>query len=531
MEIGREVEELNVHELIGELFMPRLEIADYTSDPEYRERIQKLAQEHRVGGFCIFGGDPASIISTIGELQRIAIEAHQIPLLFSADFEFGLPMRLASGGTEFPDAMALGRCSDLDLTRAVAKAIGEEAKALGIGWNFAPVADVNSNRLNPIINIRSFGETPDLVSEHVTAMIQGMRDAGIASSAKHFPGHGDTNVDSHRSLPVIQSTREEMDLVELPPFFAAIRCGVSSIMIGHIALPNLAESLGATEAEMELPASLSKPIITGLLRDQLHFNGVVVTDGLEMQSITNAFGVGEACLMAFIAGSDVLLLPSHNDTGFQRLMEALEAGLIAIDQLRVIVRRIFALKHAIAVPTNPNILVAETIIGCREHQALSLNVAKRALSIEGDLKKGLTKAKAMIFSDPRPKTRAKAEQLREKLLSLNIVESCSLTVSGQQNDMPEEWRDKVIIALHRGRGFIGLTEPMGSVPAWLTTLASTLSSHGERCRGLILFGNPYLDDKFKEHSTSTGDFVIKAYSESDASIEAVIERMIEAKKV
>ena len=150
MEIVRNLEDLNTHELLGELFMPRLEIEDYVSDPEYRARIQKLTREHRAGGFCVFRGDPATIIQTVCELQQIATESHSIPLLFSADFEFGLPMRLSSGGTEFPDAMAVARCNDLEITRAVARAIGEEAKALGIGWNFAPVADVNSSETHDL---------------------------------------------------------------------------------------------------------------------------------------------------------------------------------------------------------------------------------------------------------------------------------------------------------------------------------------------------------------------------------------------
>ncbi|HZK76778.1 MAG TPA: glycoside hydrolase family 3 protein, partial [Candidatus Kapabacteria bacterium] len=300
---------LSAPSLIGQLIMPRLDAQAFSEDKEYAERIELLVREARAGGFCVFGGTPEMVARATKKLQAIAIASEMPPLLFSCDCEFGLPMRLTGGGTEFPDAMAIAKTGEPKLARDVGSAIAREMRSIGLGWNFAPVADVNSNPANPIINTRAFGGDPKTVAIFAAEFMRGLQSEGVAAAGKHFPGHGDTAVDSHRELPVIEKNWQDFSATELPPFKALIEAGVLSIMTGHLAAPNLAEYLGASADDRNLPATLSRALTTSLLRERLGFDGVIVTDALEMHAITEHFGPEEAAIRAFRAGADILLLP------------------------------------------------------------------------------------------------------------------------------------------------------------------------------------------------------------------------------
>ncbi|MGA2297065.1 MAG: glycoside hydrolase family 3 protein [FCB group bacterium] len=283
--------------LASQCVFPKLITEEYFSDKDYQENIFHLV-ELGVGGFCIFGGTMKTTEKMITELQK----SSNIPLLFSADFEFGLPMRLKDG-TAFPHAMALGKCNDSDITFNVAQAIAKEAKSIGILWNFAPVCDINSNPQNPIINIRSFGINPEIVIKHSKAFIEGTQSENILACAKHFPGHGDTSIDSHLNLPILNFNEDRIEKFELHPFIEAIKSGVKSIMVGHLAVPALDES--------GVPASLSPIIITKLLREKLKYEGLIVTDALDMLSITNSYSSGDAAIKAISAGADIALMPEN----------------------------------------------------------------------------------------------------------------------------------------------------------------------------------------------------------------------------
>ena len=292
---------------------PRLECKRFLEDTAYQEDILALVNRG-VGGFVLFEGTLEEASDTIERLRSHSSDY----LLLAADCEFGLPMRFP-GGTEFTSMMGLGYADDPEMTEEVASAIAKEMEAIGLDWNFAPVLDVNSNPDNPIINVRSFGEDQDRVAEHGAAYIRGMQKNGIIGCGKHFPGHGDTSVDSHIGLPVLEAKRERLDELELLPFRRAVKEGVLSVMSGHLSVPALDPS--------GLPASLSPPILKRL-REELEFEGVVVTDALDMGAIITRFGAEEGVVQAFLAGNDVLEIPKHPAQALKALSKACDDGRI-----------------------------------------------------------------------------------------------------------------------------------------------------------------------------------------------------------
>jgi beta-glucosidase-like glycosyl hydrolase len=302
----KKISEWGIEKLAHQVVFPRLNIFDYVIKDDYKSKIISLVK-NGIGGFCVFGGNIEENIKVTSELQLYA----EIPLLFAGDFENGLPMRL-SEGTEFPHSMALGNAKSTEITKTTAKLIALEAKAIGVNWNLAPVADINSNPNNPVINIRSFGDNPKVVTAHTMSYINGCQSEQILACAKHFPGHGNTEVNSHLSLPILKISKEDFYKNELLPFMAAIAVDVQSIMVGHLVAPSLDDS--------GLPASLSKKIIQDLLINELKFKGLVVTDALEMKAIRDNYTSNEIAQYAIEAGVDVLLMPQDDEEFIQAII-------------------------------------------------------------------------------------------------------------------------------------------------------------------------------------------------------------------
>jgi len=317
--------------LAAQCIMPELNISDYLENADYREKINMLVEDG-IGGFCIFKATPEQTARVVTELQSRAA----IPLLFSADFEFGTAMRL-EGGTAYPHAMALGK-GDIATTEEIGRAIADDARQLGIHWNFAPVCDVNSNPKNPIISIRAFGETPEEVSPHAEAYIRGTQSIGVMACAKHFPGHGDTLEDSHMELPFLNFSRERFESLEFIPFKKAIAAGVRSVMVAHLAVPELQQ--GET-----VPASLSRNVITNVLKSDLGFKGLIVTDALDMKAIADNFSSGEAAVRALKAGADIVLMPVEPGEALEAVQKALESGDLPMDEMKESVEKILTEKE------------------------------------------------------------------------------------------------------------------------------------------------------------------------------------------
>jgi len=327
----------------------------YSTKSQDYERYRHWVADLRVGGIIINNAsqnglvrnaEPHALAIFLNQMQRLA----RTPLLVASDFERAASMRV-SGGTRFPHSMAFGAAGDLAATKYEGLIAAREARALGIHWIFAPVADVNNNPLNPIINLRSYGEDPEQVSRHVAAFIEGAHSdpAGrVLVTAKHFPGHGDTDVDSHLGLPRLDIPRERLDALELKPFERAIALGVDSIMTAHIAVPALDPS--------GVPATVSPRVLTALLRDDLKFKGLIVTDSMAMQGLTMLFDSGEGSVRAVIAGADVLLMPPDPDKAIRAVVGAVEDGRISRQRLEQSVARVLAAKLSLGL-TNKKKLV------------------------------------------------------------------------------------------------------------------------------------------------------------------------------
>jgi beta-N-acetylhexosaminidase len=307
-------------------------------------KFVRLIRDTDVGGLILINtinnrgvqkAEPYALAAFLNRMQRLA----RVPLMVSADFERGASMRV-SGTTAFPQAMAFGAAGDPELTRFEGEVTAREARALGIHWVYAPVADVNNNPDNPIINIRSFGENPQAVAAHVRAFIEGAHADKrnlILTTAKHFPGHGDTAVDTHLSLAEVTADRARLESLELVPFRAAIEAGVDSIMTAHIAVPALAPE--------NLPATLSPAILTGLLRNELGFKGLVITDALGMGAIVNGFGAGDAAVRALEAGADTLLMPADADAAIRAVVAAVQSGRLTRQRIQSSVAKLLAAKE------------------------------------------------------------------------------------------------------------------------------------------------------------------------------------------
>jgi len=496
--------------MIGECIMPRLDVAAFESDDTYRTTITTLVTEHRAGGFCIFGGSPKSVAKTTASLQEVASTSHGTPLIFSADCEFGLPMRF-TGGTEFPDAMAIARTGDPELARVAGQAIAREMWTLGLTWNFAPIADVNSNPKNPIINTRSFGGDPETVIRFAIPFMEGLQSEGVAASAKHFPGHGDTSQDSHKELPFLNAAYQRFEEIELPPFEALIKAGVLSVMTGHLAAPQLAKHLAANSDEANLPATLSKALTTRLLREQFGFSGVIVTDALEMRAITDLFGEDEAVVRSFEAGTDLLLLPPNPINAFEALIKALNDRRISETDLQERMRRIQRLKQ-IAKPAA--IDLEQLAILAKEHQQLASTIAERAIEVSGSL--DIRDSDLVILTDDRTEAENKAKQFADdlkdvfqsiRLINIRDWAQQRVTITGET----------VVATFHRARGYLGGQSAAVTMPAIMREIASKTLP-----RGLILIGSPYLDQEF----STPPSFVLKTFSESHASIKAAQQQIL-----
>jgi len=301
-------------------------------DSETLKRLEHLIVERKIGGLILFGGQVYETACLTNSVQKMA----KVPILIASDFERGAGNQI-QGAVEFPPLMAIGATCSEEQAYLMGKITALEGRAMGIHLTYAPVADVNINPLNPIINTRSLGEDPREVSRLSTAFIKGCQENGLMATAKHFPGHGDTDLDSHSVLPVVSGDRSRLEKVELYPFKKAIEAGVQAIMTAHLQLP-------ALDSTPNLPATLSPLILTGLLRGELGFKGLIVTDAMGMGGVTSLYSPQEAALKAIQAGVDMVLLPPTPDEVIDSLIQAVKAGQISEARIESSVRRILEAK-------------------------------------------------------------------------------------------------------------------------------------------------------------------------------------------
>jgi beta-N-acetylhexosaminidase len=377
---------LTLRQKVGQLIMPWVG-GDYAAvgSPEF-EQVRKWVENDEVGGLVLSIGLPLSYGAKLNELQQRA----KVPLLIASDMENGPGMRLGNiyalpsllpqgGGTVFPPVMALGAAGSDTLAFQLGQVLGSEARAIGVHMVFGPVLDVNANPLNPVINTRSFGENPELVGRLARAYIRGARSMGLMTTGKHFPGHGDTDVDSHLDLPTIRADRQHLDSVDLPPFRAAVNEGIDAIMTAHIAVVGV-------EGANAGPATLSHGFMTGVLRDEMHFSGVLFTDAMTMGGVAKRYGATEPLIMAVEAGADVLLMPRDVTTAIETIVGAVQSGRLTEARINESVRRILVAKARAGLPEGRlvDLNAVDRIVSIPAHTAVAEEVAEKSITLALD---------------------------------------------------------------------------------------------------------------------------------------------------
>ncbi|MFI5656591.1 glycoside hydrolase family 3 protein [Streptomyces anulatus] len=385
---------MSLEEKVGQLFVMRV-YGHSATDPDQADidanlkeigvrTAAELISTYHVGGIIYFTWahntrDPQQIADLSNGLQRAALAGRsRLPLLVSTDQEHGIVCRVGEPATLLPGAMALGAGGSRSDTRRAAWIAGAELAALGVNQNYAPDADVNVNPANPVIGVRSFGSDPAAVAALVAEQVKGYQGAGIASTAKHFPGHGDTSTDSHTGLPVINHTRAQWEELDAPPFRAAIRARIDSIMTAHIVVPALDPS--------EDPATLSRPILTGILREELGYDGVVVTDSLGMEGVRTKYGDDRVPVLALLAGVDQLLNPPNLSVAWNAVLEAVRGGEISEARVDESILRILRLKSRLGLFRDPFVSRrgVERTVGSRAHRAAADRIAERTTTLLAD---------------------------------------------------------------------------------------------------------------------------------------------------
>ncbi|MGW1673658.1 glycoside hydrolase family 3 protein [Streptomyces sp. NPDC002324] len=389
--LRRLISRMTLEEKVGQLFVMRVYGHSATApdqadiDANLQELGVRTAAEllarYRVGGIIYFSWahntrDPHQIAALSNGIQRASLALPRgLPVLVSTDQEHGAVARIGRPATLLPGAMALGAGGSASDAREAGRVSGAELRALGVRQDYAPVADVNVNPANPVIGVRSFGADPRAVSKLVAAQVKGYQGAGVAATAKHFPGHGDTAVDSHYGFPVIEHTRAQWSALDAPPFRAAIRAGIDSIMTAHIMVPALDPSGD--------PATLSRPILTGILRAELGYDGVVVTDSLGMQGVREKYGDDQVPVLALRAGVDQLLNPPSIDVAWNAVLAAVRAGELTEERLDASVLRVLRLKAKLGLFERPYVSDAgvDRVVGTARHLDAADRIAERTTTL------------------------------------------------------------------------------------------------------------------------------------------------------
>jgi beta-N-acetylhexosaminidase len=474
-----------------------------TRTRDYRKFVHLVSQEH-VGGLILVNvsngrtvakADPLEAASFINRMQRLA----KIPLLVSGDFERGASMRV-DATTAFPHAMAFTASRDPNEARIEGEITAREARALGVQWLFFPDADVNNNPDNPIINIRSYGENPDDVSAFASAFIAGAHSvpqARVLTTAKHFPGHGDTATDTHLNLATITADRPRLEQLEWAPFRAVIQGGTDAIMTAHIAVPALDDA--------GVPATLSPKILTGVLREELGFKGIIVTDALEMGGIAKGFSVGEAAVKSLQAGADVLLMPPDGEGAINAVAAALKSGTISQKRIDQSVMRILTAKAhvGLAVKKLVDLEAVHSIINSEESNAAAQLIGDRAVTLvrnennflplkpSGDtaffiLTEGSTSVEGLAFA---------AEVRRRSVMANVTIVDASMSDADLQAAVQHAGQASryVVAAFASVAAYRGSVVLSGGFPQMIQNLIAT-----KKPVALIALGNPYLLRNFPD---------------------------------
>ena len=468
---------LSKRERIAQLFMVR---AHTDKGKRYEDSVARVIKKEHIGGLVFFQGGPGRQAVLTNHYQAIS----KTPLLIAMDAEWGLGMRLDST-ISYPYQMTLGAIQDNDLIYQMGRQISYDFKRLGMHVNFAPVADVNNNPRNPVIGYRSFGDSRYNVAAKVAAYMKGMQDNGLLVSLKHFPGHGDTDVDSHYDLPQLPFDRTRLDSLELYPFREVIRENASGIMIAHMNIPSL-------DNTKNLPSTLSRPIVTGILKDQLQFKGLVFSDAMEMKGVVKFFPHGQADVLAIIAGNDVVELSQNSERAIKLVKKAIRQQKINVDQFNASVKKVLLAKYWVGLNNFDSLKTTNVVEDLKRPEALALNqqLADAAVTVlnSDSLIKNIdfTKKTAIISVGYKELTLLQKELSLRFNNSMNFILSKNATGSDITNVTNELANyEQVILALYDTRRRPGQVLDYSNEVKLLTTQIASMNSI------VAVFANPY----------------------------------------
>lgn len=516
---------MTLEEKVGQLFIQNVYGSDATT-PDARNlplygvaTPAEVVQKYHLGGVIYFAWtdsvkNPDQITGLSNGLQRASLGQDskvQVPLQIAIDQEQGVVTRIGPPATQFPGSMALGAGRSTDDARTAAAITGQELKAMGVNTNFAPDSDVNVNALNPVIGTRSFSSDPSLAAQMVGAQVTGYQDdAGISSAAKHFPGHGDTATDSHVAFPVITHTREQWEQLDAPPFKAAIAKGIDMIMTAHLAFPALDDSGD--------PATLSKPILTGVLREQLGYKGVIVTDSLGMQGVRDRYGDAEVAIRALEAGADQLLMSPAMDEAYAAVLGAVRTGRISAADLDAKVQRVLELKFGRGLVASPyaDPAAVSSVVGTPEHLATADAVTDRTTTLvkndAGTLPLAVSGKKVLVAGYGVSVTSTLADALAAKGATTTVRQTGTSPTDAQVADA---------VSAANGSDAVVVT----TMKAWDTSVTDKRAGQQKLVKALLATGKPVVvvatRDPYDIAYFTQAPTYLATYSYSPVAIDAV----------
>lgn len=520
--VKKKLSEMTLREKIAQMIIASAIPENFTEGSAEVKKLKKLCTDTKVGGFIFFKGSS----SDYARLSNILQSHSDVPLLFSSDFERGTKMRVTDGSL-FPNNMAIGAADNKELCYKMGLEIARETRLMGIHQNYAPVCDVNNNPNNPIINVRSFGEDPQLVSRMSEALIKGLQDGKVIATAKHFPGHGDTDIDSHNDLPQLNFTMDRMNSIELVPFKNAIDKGVMSVMIAHLAFPEL-------ESQPNIPASLSPAIVQDLLIDKMNFKGLVVTDALNMKGITKYFSTSEVAVMCVNAGIDLILMPLDEAATLNAIESAVKSGQISEERINRSAEKILKVKEWLGLFQHKEVQEADVYksVNTTEANDLAQQIADESITLVKDDNNVLPfknndegKTAFVIISEGGDLDNT--DYL--KTLAPDYFKGCvfyTATSYAMDSEIKSSLSnlsgyDNIVVAVYAkvrfGTGKI-------SISSQNIDLVNRLKETGKNI-AVISFGNPYLLKEFPNAPS-----YICAYGDSDFSIKAALKAITGAVK-
>ncbi|WP_153978961.1 glycoside hydrolase family 3 N-terminal domain-containing protein [Paenibacillus xylanilyticus] len=487
---------MTVSEQVGQMLMPDIRQWNGKVTTTVNEGLKSSIHNQDLGGLILFDKNIVDTRQVTTFTHNLQMEAGDIPMFLGIDQEGGVIKRIP-GGTNLPGQMALGATGDSGLAEAAGQLTGEELKALGLNINFAPVLDINSNPDNPIIGMRSFSSDADLVTRLGLATITGLRQSGVIAAVKHFPGHGDTMVDSHLGLPVLTHNRERLDSVELKPFQAAIENGVEMIMTAHIAFPAIDNEQVTSLKDgqrVPVPATLSKKVLNGLLREELGYEGIIISDAFTMDGIAEHFGEDQAVERAVNAGVDIILMPQNSAAAHQTLVNAVKNGTIPIDTIHASVERILELKAKYGLFERSESLTSKLaklnqVIGSQAHREVEREIAERAVTLlasrDGKRSDSLQQGdRVVIVAAEEEQAKQLERQLKQASNTLSLKTDIALIGQAQTKETVAK-ADYVILASYQFRN-------VASQFGWSAyqALINEMNTRNQRYT-LLSLGNPY----------------------------------------